>query len=173
MLLCLYDLVTAATTKEPAEKKTSQTTNLYIWLKQGIGWQRDWVGQRLSLVPGFLVSIFRRIPRSVWKGEVFEACPPSRQTWIHTQFHAPPPLSLHPSPGSYSCDSCIAQVGSVNFVFTKGVHRGFQHQLLRTSLSRAFKWSPSNFSINSSEWMSCNNDLSHDLANGTCLWETV
>ena len=49
MLQCLYDLVTAATRKEPAEKQTSQTTNLYIWLKQGIGWQRDCVGQRLSL----------------------------------------------------------------------------------------------------------------------------
>ena len=48
---CLYDLVTAATRKEPAEKQTSQTTNLYIWLKQGIGWQRDWVDIIFTVVP--------------------------------------------------------------------------------------------------------------------------
>ena len=49
MLQCLYDLVTAATRKEPAEKQTSQTTNLYLWLKQGIGWQRDWVPTILTV----------------------------------------------------------------------------------------------------------------------------
>ena len=50
MLLCLYDLVTAATRKEPAEKQTSQTTNLYLWLKQGIGWQCDWVDTTITVV---------------------------------------------------------------------------------------------------------------------------
>ena len=49
---CLYDLVTAATRKEPAEKQTSQTTNLYLWLKQGIGWQRDWVDTTITVPPG-------------------------------------------------------------------------------------------------------------------------
>ena len=49
MLQCLYDLVTAATRKEPAEKQTSQRLNLYIWLKQGIGWQRDWVDTILTV----------------------------------------------------------------------------------------------------------------------------
>ena len=47
---CLYDLVTAATRKEPAEKQTSQTTNLYLWLKQGIGWQRDWVDTTITRI---------------------------------------------------------------------------------------------------------------------------
>ena len=46
---CLYDLVTAATRKEPAEKQTSQRLNLYIWLKQGIGWQRDRVPVKLTV----------------------------------------------------------------------------------------------------------------------------
>ena len=54
---CLYDLVTAATRKEPAEKQTSQTTNLYLWLKQGIGWQRDWVDTTIT-VTGRKTAIF-------------------------------------------------------------------------------------------------------------------
>ena len=64
MLQCLYDLVTAATRKEPAEKQTSQTTNLYLWLKQGIGWQRDWVDTILTVfvsqVASFQQPIFAK-----------------------------------------------------------------------------------------------------------------
>ena len=55
----LYDLVTATTRKEPAEKQTSQTTNLYIWLKHGIGWQRDCVGQWLCLLAGKVKGVVK------------------------------------------------------------------------------------------------------------------
>ena len=103
---CLYDLVTATTRKESAEKQTSQTTNLYICMAQTRNRMATWLGRhnfyRGSATFSFSELFYRAKSQ-------FDGDPPSYEnSWtflstVHCNFYA----QVFYLCSTYTCCFCI------------------------------------------------------------------